>query len=249
MLKKTVIIKRSLCLTIAIIFLGCRATKISDKSFTSKTISIQKVKDHVYQHISYLNSETFGRVSCNGMVVFNQGEAIIFDTPIDDSTSAELINWVRDSLKSKVIAIIPTHFHEDCVGGLAEFHKRRIPSFATNKTIALAKSRNFKVPQHGFDNLKEFKAGNKKVVAEFNGEGHTRDNIIGYFPSEKVMFGGCPIKEIDAGKGNLEDANINAWPATVRRIKEKYWDTAVVIPGHGKSGDTALLDFTIKLFQ
>ena len=113
----------------------------------------------------------------------------------------------------------------------------------------MAKSRNFKVPQHGFDNLKEFKAGNKKVVAEFNGEGHTRDNIIGYFPSEKVMFGGCPIKEIDAGKGNLEDANINAWPATVRRIKEKYWDTAVVIPGHGKSGDTALLDFTIKLFQ
>jgi len=183
------------------------------------------------------------------MVVFDKGEAVIFDTPIDDSTSAELIGWVRDSLKSKVIAIIPTHFHEDCVGGLAEFHKRGIPSYATNQTIASAKSRNFKVPQNGFDNLKEFQVGSKKVIAEFNGEGHTRDNIIGYFPSEKVMFGGCLIKEINAGKGNLEDANVNAWPATVTKLKSKYPDTQVVIPGHGKLGDTALLDFTIKLFE
>jgi len=242
-------IRPYLLLSLAILFCGCKSAKISDKSFTSKTIVIQKLKDHVYQHITYLNSPTFGRVSCNGMVVFDKGEAVIFDTPIDDSTSAELIGWVRDSLKSKVIAIIPTHFHEDCVGGLAEFHKRGIPSYATNQTIASAKSRNFKVPQNGFDNLKEFQVGSKKVIAEFNGEGHTRDNIIGYFPSEKVMFGGCLIKEINAGKGNLEDANVNAWPATVTKLKSKYPDTQVVIPGHGKLGDTALLDFTIKLFE
>ena len=69
------------------------------------------------------------------MVVFDQGEAIIFDTPIDDSTSAELINWVRDSLKSEVIAIIPTHFQEDCVGGLAEFHKRKFRHLRQTKPL------------------------------------------------------------------------------------------------------------------
>ena len=242
-------IRQHLYLSLAILFFGCKSAKISDKSFKSNTIVIQMVKDNVYQHITYLNSPTYGRVSCNGMVVFDKGEAVIFDTPIDDSTSAELINWITDSLKSKVIAIIPTHFHEDCVGGLTEFHKRGIPSYATNKTIASAKSRNFKVPQNGFDGMKEFTVGSRKVIAEFNGEGHTRDNIIGYFPSQKVMFGGCLIKEIDAGKGNLEDANVNDWSATVTKLKEKYPDTQVVIPGHGKSGDTSLLDFTIKLFE
>ena len=87
------------------------------------------------------------------------------------------------------------------------------------------------------------------MVAEFAGEGHTKDNIIGYFPSENVMFGGCLIKEIRAGKGNLEDANVNDWSATVEKIKQEYPKTKIVIPGHGKYGGTELLDYTIKLFQ
>ena len=200
-------------------------------------------------HTTFLQTESFGKVTCNGMVVFEKNEAIVFDTPINDSTSSELINWIKDSLSCKVIAIIPTHFHEDCLGGLKEFHQRGIPSYASNQTIKSAKTKGYPIPQNGFDNLLELKVGSRKVTAEFNGEGHTRDNIIGYFPSEKVMFGGCLIKETGAGKGNLEDANVKDWPATVSKIKEKYPDTQIVIPGHGKSGDTALLDYTIKLFE
>ncbi|WP_221393066.1 subclass B1 metallo-beta-lactamase [Dyadobacter sp. NIV53] len=241
--------KQYLVLSIVILLFGCKSVKVSDKSYTSDQIIIQKVKNNVYRHTTYLQSETFGKVSCNGMVVFDQNEAIIFDTPIDDSTSSELINWIEDSLKCKIIAIIPTHFHEDCLGGLKEFHKHKIPSYASNKTIKYAGLNKYEIPQNGFDNLLELKVGSKKVIAEFNGEGHTRDNIIGYFPSEKVMFGGCLIKETDATKGNLADANVQDWSATVTKIKQKYPDTEVVIPGHGKSGNTALLDYTIKLFK
>ena len=242
-------IKQYLFLVLAFLFFGCKSAKKTDKSYKSDNIVIEKVKDNVYRHITFLQTQSFGKVSCNGMIVFDKNEAVVFDTPINDSTSAELINWIRDSLGCKVIAIIPTHFHEDCLGGLNEFHKRGIPSYASNKTIKSAQLKKYPTPQNGFDNLLELKAGSKKVIAEFNGEGHTRDNIIGYFPSEKVMFGGCLIKEIDAGKGNLEDANVNDWSATVTKLKAKYPDTQVVIPGHGKSGDTALLDFTIKLFE
>ena len=242
-------IKQYLFLVLAFLFFGCKSAKITDKSYKSDNIVIEKVKDNVYRHITFLQTQSFGKVSCNGMIVFDKNEAVVFDTPVNDSTSAELINWIRDSLGCKVIAIIPTHFHEDCLGGLNEFHKRGVPSYASNKTIQSAKLKNYPIPQNGFDNLLELKVGSKKVIAEFNGEGHTRDNIIGYFPSEKVMFGGCLIKEIDAGKGNLADANVNDWSATVTKLKEKYADTEVVIPGHGKSGDKALLDYTIKLFK
>ena len=241
--------KLHLIFSIVLLLLGCKSVKVSDKSYTSDHIIIQKVKDHVYRHTTYLQSETFGKVSCNGMIVFDKNEAIVFDTPINDSTSAELINWITDSLKCKVIAIIPTHFHEDCLGGLKEFHRQKIPSYASNQTIKYAGINKYEIPENGFDNLLQLKVGSKKVIAEFNGEGHTRDNIIGYFPSEKVMFGGCLIKEIDAGKGNLADANVNDWSATVTKLKEKYADTDIVIPGHGKSGDTALLNYTIKLFK
>lgn len=220
-----------------------------DKSFTTDDLAIQKVADHAYTHLTYLQTQTFGKVPCNGLIVFDAGEAVIFDTPVDDATSEKVIKWVEDSLKCKVKAVIATHFHEDCVGGLKAFHKHGIPSYATNKTIAFDKEHKFNVPQKGFDNKLDLKVGKKAVVAAFYGEGHTRDNVIGYFPSEKVMFGGCLIKEVDATKGNLADANVEAWSATVTKIKTQYPDAKVVIPGHGKIGDTALLDYTIKLFS
>ncbi|WP_342088261.1 subclass B1 metallo-beta-lactamase [Dyadobacter sp. OTU695] len=220
-----------------------------DKSFKTGDLIIQKVSDHAYNHITYLQTESFGKVPCNGLIVFDEGEAVIFDTPVDDATSEKVIRWVEDSLHCKVKAVIATHFHEDCVGGLKAFHEHGIPSYATNRTIAFDKERKFPVPQKGFDDRLDLKVGKKKVLAAFYGEGHTRDNIIGYFPDEKVMFGGCLIKEVDATKGNLADANVQAWSATVTTIKAKYPDVKVVIPGHGKIGDNALLDYTIKLFS
>ncbi|MCF0060514.1 subclass B1 metallo-beta-lactamase [Dyadobacter chenwenxiniae] len=241
--------RQILFLILSLFLFCCKSAKITDKSFSKEDIIVEQVKPNVYRHITFFQSETFGKVACNGMVVFDKGEAIIFDTPVNDSTSSQLINWVQDSLDCKVIAIIATHFHEDCVGGLKEFQRRGIPSYAENRTIASTKLKNFPTPEKGFDNKLALKAGNKDVVTEYFGEGHTKDNVVGYFPSEKVMFGGCLIKEIGAGKGNLEDANESAWSATVTKLKQTYPDVQVVIPGHGKPGDTALLDYTIKLFE
>nr|AIA14394.1 NDM-CcrA_beta_lactamase [uncultured bacterium] len=241
-------IKKS-CTLFLFIVACCAASVVSAQSLKSENLIIEKVKDHVYQHITYLQTQSFGRVPCNGMIVFDKGEAIIFDTPVSDSTSNAVIDWVEANLKCKVKAVIATHFHEDCVAGLDAFHKRGIPSYATNKTIASAKNAKFKVPQKGFDDKLELTVGDRKVITEFNGEGHTRDNVIGYFPSEKAMFGGCLIKELDATKGNLADANVKDWSTTVTKIKQKYPDTQVVIPGHGDVGNTALLDYTIALFE
>ena len=217
--------------------------------YQSETLEIQKITDHVYQHISFLDTESFGKVPCNGMIVFDEGEAIIFDTPTDDATARELIDWVENNLKGKVTAVIPTHFHIDCLGGLDAFHQRGISSYASNKTIALAKANQAFVPHNGFDSLLELKVGDEPVVAAFTGEGHTRDNIVGYVPGEKVLFGGCLVKEVGAGKGNLEDANVQEWPLTMDTLKNKYPDVKIVIPGHGKPGGTELLDYTATLFS
>jgi metallo-beta-lactamase class B len=242
-------IKQWLFLGLTFLFVSCKSAEVVDKSYTSNNIVIKKVKDHVYQHTTFLETEDFGKVPCNGMIVFDGKEAVIFDTPVDDATSMELISWVKDSLDCKVKAIIPTHFHFDCLGGLGAFHEQGIASYALNRTIATAKSKNYPTPKNGFDNLLKLQVGSKEVIAEFNGEGHTRDNIIGYFPSEKIMFGGCLVKELNAGKGNLEDANVNDWSETVTKLKQKYPDIEVIIPGHGISGDKALLDYTAQLFE
>lgn len=63
------------------------------------------------------------------------------------------------------------------------------------------------------------------------------------------MFGGCLIKEVDANKGYLGDANLKEWSNTVEKIKKEYPNVAIVVPGHGEFGDEKLLDYTIRLFK
>lgn len=217
--------------------------------YKSETLTIEKLTEHTLLHISYLNTNDFGKVACNGMIVIDNGEALIFDTPANDNTSKELIDWAENNLNCKVRGVIVTHFHTDCLGGLAEFHNRQIPSYATNKTIALAKSHNWTLPQNGFDVELVTQVGRKKVLNKYFGEGHTQDNIVSFFATEKVLFGGCLIKAIDAGNGNLEDANVNDWSTTVKKIKNEFPKAKVIIPGHGKTGGQELLDYTIKLFE
>jgi len=234
--------------TLCVIFFGCK-TKTDKELYQSETLLIEQLSEHVYKHVSYFEAEGFGKVSCNGMVVCAGKEAIVFDTPADDGTSAELIDWITKTLGSKIIAVVPTHYHIDNLGGISEFHKQKIPSYAYQRTIQIAGEHNLPLPQHGFDPSLELKVGKEKVYVEFLGEGHTCDNVIGYFPKDNIMFGGCLIKEIGAGKGNLAEANPDAWSETVRRVKAKYPDTKIVIPGHGKHGGVELFDYTIGLFE
>ena len=211
---------------------------------------IRKLSPHVYVHISYLQTNSFGKVDCNGMIVINRQEAIIFDTPANDTASTELIQYlVKQGCRIK--AVIATHFHEDCIGGLASFNNYNIPAYASNQTIALLKNKGdsaYKLLK-GFAGSLELEAGHQIIYAKFTGEGHTKDNIIGYYPEDKAMFGGCLIKAEGATKGFLGDANTAAWPATVTRVKQQYPGVKIVIPGHGKTGGPALLDYTIGLFK
>ncbi len=217
-------------------------------NYTSETLKMEQLTKSTFLHTSYLQTESFGKVACNGMVVIADGEAVVFDTPADEATSRELLNWIEETLKCKTIAVVVTHFHADCLGGLAKFHKRGIPSYANAQTIQLANADGTTLPQLGFANYLELEVGKQKVLTEYLGEGHTRDNVVGYFPNEKVLFGGCLIKALGAGKGNLEDANTEAWAETVWQVQLKYSDAEIVIPGHGKRGGQELLTYTIEMF-
>jgi metallo-beta-lactamase class B len=167
--------------------------------------------------------------------------------PVRPARTNSWNGWKKNAIR-KTKAVICTHFHVDCVGGLPAFHSKNIPSFAEKRTVELAKANGFHVPNHIFTDSLILSVGNRKVFATFFGEGHTVDNIVGYYPEDRVMFGGCLIKALGAGQGNLEDANVNAWSRTVEKVSKRFPGVQIVIPGHGKYGDRALLDYTVKMF-
>ena len=238
---------------IAVINLNCSSSKQDvfkpREVYKSNDLIVIQITENSFQHTSFKQTNDFGNVPCNGLVVRNSNETIVFDTPTNDKSAEELIKWIKETLLCKINAVIPTHFHDDCLGGLKAFDENNIPSYAYFKTIELAKESNLTVPGNSFSDSLMLRVGETKITAKFFGEGHTKDNIVGYFPAEHVMFGGCLIKELHAGKGYLGDANVTDWSATVMKIKKEYPDVKRIVPGHGENGNKKLLDYTINLFK
>lgn len=241
-------------LWVCIIFTGtiiaCQAQNAfkAKKVYKSKTLTITQIAEHSYLHTSFLQTQDFGNVPCNGLLVCYGSEALVFDTPTDSISTEELIRWAEQSLHARIKGVVPTHFHGDCLGGLAIFHAHGIASYANNETCELAALQHYSVPRHSFQDSLRLLVGGEPVQVKFFGEGHTKDNVVAYFPTDKVLFGGCLVKELGAGKGYLGDANVQVWPATIVRVKQAYPEVKVVVPGHGACGNTALLDYTRKLF-
>lgn len=249
---------KSLIKTLLIILISITSIKgFSQKREVFKPKEVYKTKDLIitqiaknsFEHTSFMQTNDFGNVPCNGVIVRNSNEVVVFDTPTNDKSAEELIKWIKEKLHCKINAIIPTHFHDDCLGGLKAFDDNDIPSYAYFKTIELAKENNYVVPKNSFKDSLILKVGKEHIVAKFFGEGHTKDNVVGYYPSENILFGGCLIKELEAGKGYLGDATIAEWSSTVEKVKNAYPNVKIVVPGHGEYGNKALLDYTIKLFK
>ncbi len=242
-----------LCLLLTTTVIHCRSATQQPfqpkEVYKSDRLVITQIAANSFLHVSFLQTNDFGNVPCNGLVVRNGNETIVFDTPTNDTSAAELISWINDSLQCKINAVVPTHFHDDCLGGLQAFHANNILSYANATTIELATANNYTVPQRGFTDSIVLNIGNEKAIVTFFGEGHTKDNVVGYFASDHILFGGCLLKEVDATKGYLGDANIAAWSGTVEKIKRHYPALQWVVPGHGSYGNTSLLDYTIRLFK
>lgn len=214
----------------------------------SEDLQIIPIRDNVYIHKSFTDSEQFGRFSSNGLIYIQNGEALVADTPTDTLLTQQIIEWIT-SQEITVKAIIVNHHHEDALGGLKAFHKLGIPSYGYEKTKSLAEATGKIPPEITFSDSLEIPVGGQRVIGYYFGEAHTVDNITLWLPQEQILFGGCMIKSLRAGKGNQEDANVQQWSNTVSKIKHHFPDIQIVIPGHGKHDDSKLLDVTIEMFK
>lgn len=223
----------------------------SHVNYQSELIRITKVNEHIFIHESFLETQTWGKVGCNGMVFIKNGEAIVFDAPTNDAASDELIAWIGEKTELKYLVV--NHFHDDCVGGLKAFHEKGVPSIAHQMTLDLVKqdssiSEDY-WPKHTFNSSHELTIGGETIINRYFGRAHTHDNIVSYIPSENALFGGCMVKSMGAGKGNLADADTTEWSNTIEKILKTYPEPDIVVPGHGPYGDFQLLHFTSRLFS
>jgi metallo-beta-lactamase class B len=86
------------------------------------------------------------------------------------------------------------------------------------------------------------------ILVTYPGIGHTTDNVVAWLPKQKILFGGCLVKSLDAQSlGNTSDGDLMAFPVTLKKIKAAYQNAKIVVPGHGDWGGLELVDHTLRL--
>jgi glyoxylase-like metal-dependent hydrolase (beta-lactamase superfamily II) len=221
---------------ILLFFIDAQPNKIK----VSNVLEVVKITENSYMHTSE---------SSNGIIYINNGAGIIVSTPPSDKATEDLIQWVQDSLKVRIIAFVIDSWHPDNMEGLDVVHKMGIKSYANEMTINIAKQKSLPVPQIGFTDKLEIPVGKSRVVCRYFGPAHTADGIMVWLPSEKVLFGNNGVRNFNGWIGNVGDANIAKWSETITKAKTEFPDVKFVVPGHGDYGGPELLDYTINLYK
>jgi metallo-beta-lactamase class B len=214
----------------------------------SDDMELVKVSDNVFVHVTYGNLPGFGRFGSNGLVYIDNGKGFLFDTPINDSLTRELVNWINDSLKTKIIGFVPNHWHSDCTGGLAYLKSMGVESWANQMTIDISQSKGLPLPAYGFTDSLTLKLNSRTINCYYFGPAHSTDNIVVWLPEEKILFPGCMAKEMNSQNlGNTADGDLNEYANTIHKVMEKFQAARIVIPGHGQIGGIELLKHTKEL--
>jgi len=211
-------------------------------------LELLKISDNAYIHVSYATLPNYGKVAANGLIYINGKEAFLFDTPWTDSLTEVLVTYLNRDMGLKIKGFVPNHWHEDCMGGLAYLKRIGISSYASQKTVEIARSKNLSVPEHGFTDSLSLMLGDKLIKCYFPGAAHSMDNIVVWIPSERILFPGCMIKSMNATDlGNTSDGDLKAYPATINWVIKRFLSAKIVIPGHGNAGGPELLTHTRSL--
>jgi metallo-beta-lactamase class B len=237
---------RLILLILTILFAQFSLAK-KDTIEVSDYLRIVPISEHSYLHISYIPYNQ-SLIQCNGLVYIKNGEAAVFDTPIGNEASNNLLQWIYEEKNATVTHLVVNHFHEDCASGIASFIGTGCMTISHKKTCNLAKQQDYYCAKQYFVDSLDIIVGGDLVKNYYPGPAHTVDNIVSYIPSEKILFGGCMIKSIGANQGNVADADLVAWSSTVRNVEAKFPKVKIVIPGHGDIGNKKLLKYTIRLF-
>lgn len=211
-------------------------------------MEITKIADNLYLHTSYKKLPDFGFFPSNGLIVVEQGEAYIIDTPWLKKDTEVLIDWIRLA-GFDIKAALVTHSHDDRSSGLSILKEQAVATYAYSQTNALLAARGETPALHAFDE-REFVLLQGAIEVYYLGPGHTSDNIVVWLPKQRVLFGGCLVRSaLTQTLGNIADAHLDAWARTVRAIEETVSAIQWVVPGHGPIGGDELLAHTIQLVE
>lgn len=210
---------------------------------------MKPISDHFLLYVTYhdIDGSPF---PANALFVITAPGIVMIDCPWDTNQTNKLIDSAEALYKKKVIACIATHFHEDRTGSLDILKRRGIKTYSSHQTFELCKKRSEPQAEFYFENDTTFSFGSFKIQTFYPGKGHSPDNIVIWFEQDRILYGGCFIKSTESSTlGNLSDADVPAWLASVRNVQREFPKPVLVIPGHQAFKGSECLAHTLWLLE
>lgn len=202
---------------------------------------------YVYTTFKMLNGNPF---PSNSMYMVTKRGVVMIDTPWDLEQVQPLLDSIKQKHKKDVVMCVVTHYHDDRSGGLDLLKAKGIQTYSTLQTWNISTERKEPKANHQFQADTTFQLAGMKFRTFYPGEGHTKDNIVIWFPKEKALFGGCLFKSTEVPNlGNVADANVEGWPVAIRNVMQKFPTAEFVIPGHYGWSKPQALTHTLQLLE
>lgn len=195
-------------------------------------LKISPLTENFYIYTTYNNYEGT-KTPANGMYVVTNEGVILFDTPWDTTQFQPLLDSIKLRHNKKVSICIATHWHSDRTEGMEYYRKQGIKTYTTRATDELCKKNNQKRAEFLIENDSLFTVGQYSFETYYPGPGHTEDNIVIWFGTKRILYGGCLIKGAEAESlGFLGDGNILEYETTLENVQKKYRDPQYIIVSH-----------------
>lgn len=210
----------------------------------------------------------------NSLAVVVGDHLVLVDTPYTPAATIQKLHWLEETIGEKTIVAINTHFHIDNLGGNQALIQAGIAVFGSDLTVTMLQERGqasldqtiswtANEPARFAEGLRTIvltpptkvfpiESGlvltleGESVEVYYPGPGHSPDNVVVYFPQKRVLFGGCLVIGWDE-IGNTADADLVAWPDSLRNLER--FDFDILVPGHGDRLDPGLLEHSIQLLE
>lgn len=189
-------------------------------------------------------------ISANAMYLVTNKGVVLFDAPWDKTQFQPLIDSIKAKHNKKIIMYFATHAHEDRAGGIEFYRQKGVKTYTIGLTDEILKKNNEKRAEFVIPNDTTFTVGQYTFEAFYPGKGHAQDNIIVWFAKEKILYGGCFIKSIDAKDlGYLGDSDVKEWEGSIKKLQAKAKNPKYIITGHDDYKSLNSLNHTLKLVQ
>lgn len=181
----------------------------------------------------------------NSLVYIGRNHVTVVGATMSPQTAEMLAAEIRKVTSLPITEVVDTNHDPDRFGGNAYFKQLGAKIISTTLTRDLLEKEGKDVirqtqaflpnyptvpivlPDTTYPGSFDLQDG--AVRALYLGPSHKPDDIFVWFPTEKVLYGGCAIKP---QLGNMDGADLVEYPKTLQKLKDLHLPIDIIVSGH-----------------